>query len=247
MKPIKNIILACGVLALGCTSCEIDNYDAPDAGICGTLIDSETGAPVYTEQPDGARIVLLDKSYDNPVPLKFWVKADGTFRNVALFSGKWGVYPDEGPFFPVEEQTVTLKGITEHNFTVTPYLQVNVTDIAYGEPGSAEVTVSYTIRRSTTPEGMSIGSKTIAEARVLCNVRPVVSCQNSGYIEANSVSKVLSRSTDASVESKVYSDKLPGLESGKTYYVRVAALSSCSYNSSLKRYNYTEIMEITAP
>lgn len=55
-----NLIYAVLPLLMLATSCEIDNYDAPDAGIYGTLLDSETGTPVYTEQPDGCRIELLD-------------------------------------------------------------------------------------------------------------------------------------------------------------------------------------------
>ncbi|MBO5297587.1 MAG: DUF3823 domain-containing protein [Candidatus Homeothermus sp.] len=247
MKNIKSLIVIFSVIILGCQACGIDNYDEPNAGIYGTLIDSETGEAVQTEQPDGARIELMDLAYDNPIPLQFWVKADGTFRNVALFNGKYDVRPYEGPFFPVEAETVTLNGVTKHDFNVTPYLKVKVENIEYGEAGSADVTISYTIKRSTTPAGMEIGTKTISEARVLCNIYPVVSCYNGCFLENCSSTKVLSRSTDTSIEEKVYSDKIKGLESGKKYYVRVAALSSCSYNKSLKRYNYTEVMEITAP
>lgn len=247
MKNIKTILFSSIFLLVGCVSCGIDNYDAPNAGIYGTLISSEDGEPVYTEQPDGARIELLDQGYANPTPLQFWVKADGTFRNVALFNGNYKVTPKEGPFFPVEAEGVTLNGVTKHDFTVTPYLNIHVESIEYGEPGSAEVTVNYTIKRSQTPEGLEIGTKTIAESRLLCNIYPVVSCNNGCYIENNSTTKVLSRSSDKSIEEKVYSDKVKDLESGKTYYIRVAALSSCDYNKSLKRYNYTEVMEIVAP
>ena len=51
---MKKISLILAIFPLLMTSCfELDNYDAPDAGIDGTLIDIETGSPVYTEQPDG--------------------------------------------------------------------------------------------------------------------------------------------------------------------------------------------------
>ena len=245
MKKTKLIF---AILPLLMSSCfELDNYDAPNAGIDGTLIDVETGDTICTEQPDGCRIELMDLSYENPTPLQFWAKADGTFRNVALFSGYYDVTPTEGPFFPAEAERVHLEGVTKHDFKVTPYLRINIEDIVYGEPGSAEVTVKYTIKRATTPEGMTIGKKTIAEARLLCNIYPVVCCYNGGFIENNSSTKILSRSTDASIESRVYEDQVKNLESGKTYYIRVAALSSCDYNSSLQRYNYTPVIEIVAP
>ena len=67
----KNILFV--LLTVLLSSCfELDNYDAPNAGINGSLIDSETGEVVYTEQPDGCRIKLLDLGYKDPTPLYFW-------------------------------------------------------------------------------------------------------------------------------------------------------------------------------
>ena len=78
MKKTKLIF---AILPLLMSSCfELDNYDAPNAGIDGALIDVETGDTICTEQPDGCRIELMDLSYENPTPLQFWAKADGTFR-----------------------------------------------------------------------------------------------------------------------------------------------------------------------
>ena len=111
---MKKISLIFAIFPLLMTSCfQLDNYDAPDAGIDGTLIDIE----------------LMDLSYENPTPLQFWAKADGTFRNVALFSGDYDVTPTEGPFFPVEAERVHLKGVTKHDFKVTPFLKVNIEEI----------------------------------------------------------------------------------------------------------------------
>lgn len=43
----KNILFV--LLTVLLSSCfELDNYDAPNAGINGSLIDSETGEVVYT-------------------------------------------------------------------------------------------------------------------------------------------------------------------------------------------------------
>ena len=121
----KNILFV--LLTVLLSSCfELDNYDAPNAGINGSLIDSETGEVVYTEQPDGCRIKLLDLGYKDPTPLYFWAKANGTFRNVALFGGDYKVSPIEGPFFPVAEEELTLKGVTDHNFKVTPKLVIKL-------------------------------------------------------------------------------------------------------------------------
>ena len=62
-----------------------------------------------------------------------------------------------------------------------------------------------------------------------------------------SVKKTLSRTSDETIESKDQEITLDKLKSGVKYYLRLAALSSCSYNSTLKRYNYSEIFEFVAP
>lgn len=243
---MKTNILLLTLLTTLLSACfELDNYDAPNAGINGSLTDSETGEAIYTEQPDGYRIKLLDMGYKDPTPLYFWGKADGTFRNVALFGGTYKVTPIDGPFFPVSEEEVKLKGITDHNFKVIPYLKIKKIDVIPGEAG--KVTVKFSLKRSATPSGMAVEEKTIAEAWVLCNTIPVVSYYNGGYNANLSVKEDLGSISDETIESADRQITLDKLESGVKYYLRLAALSSCSYNSTLKRYNYSEIFEFVAP
>ena len=224
-------------------SCELDNYDAPNAGIDGALIDTETGDTVYTEQPDGCQIRLMDLGYSDPTPLDFWAKADGTFRNVALFSGEYSIYPYQGPVFPVDGDTIKLKGVTKHDFKVTPYLRVKIVDYQLEE---GKITLNYTIQRGTPPAGMTIGSKTISDLQILTNTQPIVSIYNGGYISDLVVKRTLSRTSDKSLEENVQTSTVKGLQSGQKYYLRIAALSSCSYNQSLKRYNYSKMIEFVA-
>lgn len=244
---MKKYILILFVVPFLLHSCfDVDNYDSPDAGIYGTLIDSELKTPVYTEQPDGCRIELYDLSYENPTPLKFWAKADGTFRNVALFSGEYKVTPIEGAFFPVKTEQVRLNGVTQHDFTVTPFLQLEVVDLVKGDAGSGIVTVKYKVKRSITPEGIELEQKTIAEVWILCNTAPIVSYSNSGYKEEISYKKEFSRTSDANIENTVYENQIPNLVSGQKYYMRLAGRSTTASNT-LKRMNYTQTVEFVAP
>jgi hypothetical protein len=240
---MKKIFFSFLALTMALASCDIDNYDAPDAGIYGYLIDAESGDTVYTEQPDGAHIRLMDMGYQNPTPLDFWAKADGSFRNVALFSGSYKAYPYEGPFFPVEEETVVLKGITHHDFKVVPFIKVHITSVTQKD---SSLVVNYTLMRSETPEGMTMSRKSISEVQVLINTHPIVSIYNGGFTEGLVKKRILSRTSDAILESTEQSTAVPGIKPGQKYYVRVAALSNNQYNSALKRYNYSKIVEFTA-
>lgn len=224
----------------------IDNYEAPNAKIEGNLINVETGEPMQTEQPDGCRIRLDDLSYENPVPLYFWVMSSGHYRNKALFEGEYSVSPTDGAFFPVEPKVVKLDENTNIDFEVVPFLQVDLQKVELGESGSGEAKVIFTIKRSQTPVGIDLESKTIAEAFILCCEYPVVSYYNGGYNQDNSVQRIFSRTSDSKIETTVYEQEIPNLSSGKTYYVRIAGRSSTSYNP-LKRYNYSETIKFVAP
>ena len=56
------------------------------------------------------------------------MRQDGSYSNSKLFAGTYRMIPLEGAFYPydVEGETVELKNgkMTERNFTVTPYLEV---------------------------------------------------------------------------------------------------------------------------
>ena len=53
----------------------------------------------------------------------------------------------------------------------------------------------------------------------------------------------LSAIPDEDILDTEFTDTITGLESGKTYYVRVAAKT----NNSNNKYNYSEIIQITVP
>ncbi|MDR1863941.1 MAG: DUF3823 domain-containing protein [Bacteroidales bacterium] len=134
MKIIKyiSIVLCC----LTAASCEIDNYDGPDATIQGSIYDHR-GQPLEVNQ--GAGIIRMREiswakdsaSYVAPQTLK--VQQDGTYRHTKWFSGTYRMLPYSGAFFPYDDQLkdaddagelVEIKGSVTKDFTVTPYLTV---------------------------------------------------------------------------------------------------------------------------
>ena len=68
MKHLFPILLGCAVL-LGPVSCmKIDNFDAPDAQVSGTIIDVTTGKPFLTDHGTNS-IRIWEMSYStNPTP-----------------------------------------------------------------------------------------------------------------------------------------------------------------------------------
>ena len=138
MKFIKFFIYPalCVLFCLIFTSCEIDNYDAPECTIQGVVFD-------HLNQPfqvnHGAEIIRIrelswakdDDTYIANRTLR--VQQDGTYRNTKIFKGTYRLLPRAGAFFPYDDvngddddagELVEISGTTTQNFTVTPFLTI---------------------------------------------------------------------------------------------------------------------------
>ncbi|GHT09589.1 hypothetical protein FACS189432_01360 [Bacteroidia bacterium] len=135
MKKLINyiILLFCSLFVV---SCEIDNYDGPDATIQGTVYD-HLGQPLQVNH--GSEIIRMRElswakdstSYIGNQTLK--VQQDGTYRHTKWFSGTYRMLPRAGAFYPYDDalkdgddagELVEIKGTATKDFTVTPYLTI---------------------------------------------------------------------------------------------------------------------------
>ena len=215
-------------LVMVASSCsKIDNYDGPNAGISGTITDNSTNAALQSEQPNGYRIRLIEDGY--PVPLDFWGKADGTFKNTQLFADKYKVIPTQGPFLMPDTQVVNIGGQTIVNFTVTPFMTIKASAPTVV---SKSVIVKYTITKPAQISDDIVRCITMA-AKV-----PAVSNSVNDY----NVGHDLSGMIYADIASAQFSDTLKNLPSG-TLYVRVGGRTS----NGQGKYNYSEVFTVTIP
>lgn len=207
-----------------------DNYEQPNAGIKGTITDA-SNQPLLTEQPNGAKIRLLELKYNNPTPIDFWVKADGTFENSNIFSGKYKVLPVEGPFFPVDTLVLDINGLTTANFKVIPFLTITASAVI----SAGSITITYQIAQT------KIGAK-ITQSKSVLSAYPTVS---NTINEKTAPARDFTSISDATVLSTTFTDNIQttGLVSGQTYYVRIAAKTA----NALGKYNYSPIMTIKIP
>jgi hypothetical protein len=122
---------------LCCHSCEVDNYDGPDAQIAGRIID-HNGNLLRTEPGSSNMRIRMDElswakgdTSIAVIPRYLNVKIDGTYVNTKIFSGTYRMLPVEGAFYPYDEDeadTIDIKGSVTKDFVVTPYLDVNWVD-----------------------------------------------------------------------------------------------------------------------
>jgi hypothetical protein len=137
MKNFNNYI-AFLLIPLFVASCEIDNYEGPDATIQGTVFDDQTNAPLQVDHGSGI-IRMREVSWAKGDPDAFIgnqtlkVQQGGTYRNTKWFSGEYLMLPHNGAFYPYDDENrdldnagelVKISGTTTKDFTVTPYLSV---------------------------------------------------------------------------------------------------------------------------
>lgn len=153
-KILLYIVFVVGVLSF--VSCELDNYDGPNATFKGAFIDNVTGDTVQSDIIDGAKIQLIEMGYENPPTQFFTVKADGTFMDKMMFANTYVVLPiPNGNFVPqLEADTIQIEGVTTYNFDVQPYIRIKDASITVE---GAKVTAKFKLERTTPSKVKEIG------------------------------------------------------------------------------------------
>ena len=123
----SSIFAMMAILLASVTSCEKDNYDAPDSSIFGSFIDEETGQLVEQDIYNGTVIEYVEEGYSTTETMV--VKNDGTYRNNLMFSANYTMTPVRGNFEPLEPRQVRGSGATQVDFLVKPYLRLEDVEI----------------------------------------------------------------------------------------------------------------------
>lgn len=234
------ICLILSVLSLaGFTSCESDNYDAPEETFRGAFIDKVTKEPFQTAIGNtGIRIRMMEYSWsDTPQPYDFNCMMDGTFNNNKIFAGNYGIIP-EGAFVPLDEEVMDIKGTVEKTFEVEPLLRLEW----LGEPvvnadGTAEVKVKIT-RGTDNPAYQ----QPIEEAWLFVSETSYAG----DFSFSNRFSTQLAGAAVSGLLDKELTIRTKGQfpEYSRKFFLRVGARTTMKF-SGTNRYNYTTVKEIT--
>ena len=116
-------------MALTLSSCELLNYEGPDAQFHGAIIDEETGDTIPQDIIDGSVIDYVEQGFEIPEIQRLIFKVDGTFRNNLMFSADYKMNPSRGNFYPPDTLDIHInKGDNKYDFLAIPYARImNVT------------------------------------------------------------------------------------------------------------------------
>ncbi len=174
MKKIIHTSIFFAILSFFLMSCEndIDNYDAPNGGIRGTIFDATTNEPIPlpVQGETGIMINLFEQNTGATEAVNFRAKQDGTYQHSKVFNCEYKVVVD-GPFVDKCEGIVTVKGQTQFDLSATPYSRINASATVASDN---KVTINYSAITTD-------ASFTIDEVSLMWNFAPGVDVHGSNY------------------------------------------------------------------
>lgn len=257
-----------GLATISVNSCKIDNYDEPAETIKGKVVDAATGELVLTDQgSEGTRIRLRELSWkETKVPdnFDFFCMKEGIFQNTKVFKGRYNVRID-GAFIPLVRQTtagdtiadegkyIDIKGVTEVEFKVQPFLKIEWV----GEPtvSAGKITATIKVTRAVSPADfkakitpMGIYNDNllnVTDVRLFVSQVPYV-----GYREwDNRYTKQIDypgNSFEALLGQPITITTNGVIPAGRTVFIRAAARINFA-TENIKRHNYNVAKRVDIP
>lgn len=230
MKTINTIrFAAMAVLtALAFISCELDNYDGPNASISGVVRDIETGDPIQQDISNGSNIIFVEHGFENPEEQRMIFKVNGEYTNKLMFSGVYDFYFNESNFVK-PEKIVDYKiksGDNKLDFEVLPYIRVSdVTVQKSGDKIIAKFKITPTVDNNVREVGLFGHTDFIVGAQY---------AHDRATASVNQAFKGEAREFTLEMGTNQF-------KQGKEYYFRVGAIIDVP-NS---RYNYAPSVKLT--
>jgi len=224
MKTKINLLLAiaCTFILSSCLN-ELDNFDAPDGGIKGRILDAQTNEPIPLpfQGSTGVIINMHELNTNATKSVDFYAKDDGSFENSQLFNSEYRIVVN-GPFVDKCESTVNVKGQTEIELKATPYSRIQASAATSGK----KVTITYKVNPTNT-------SYTVSEVYGYWNFAPGVDDGGANY-----AGKVTVNQLEGTIEfdlsnNDTYTSNLHKIQSnGNKIYVRIGAKTEGVVNYS---------------
>jgi len=224
MKKIYLFITTIGIM-LGASGCvnELDNYDAPNGGIKGRILDAETNEPIPlpVQGSTGTIINLFELNTDATMSVDFYAKHDGSYEHAQVFNGDYNVVVN-GPFVDSCEGNITIKGQTTFDLKATPYTRINASASASG----TDVSIQYNVVKTD-------NSYTVSEVYGYWNFAPGVDNGSANYAGKVTVNEISGTITFNLANDSNYKNNLHKIKSnGNKIYVRIGAKTGSAINYS---------------
>lgn len=267
-KLLQYIIFSIPVLYF--VSCsKPDNYAEPSETIKGKIVDVKTGELVLTDQgSEGTRIRLRELSWkETPTPDNFDFKCmkEGVYQNTKVFAGTYNVRID-GAFIPLvrlnnkgdtianESKTVEIKGVTEVDFQVQPFLKIEWVEKPTVSNGVIKAKVKVTrgvsredFRAKIEPMGnYNDNFLNVTDIQFMVSESPFVGYRTTYNDNRRKAYEYSGNSFESLLGTPIEVTHNGTIQSGRTVFVRAAARINYA-TEGIRRWNYNEAIRVDVP
>jgi hypothetical protein len=244
----KLILLFVGICLAGLLgSCELDNYEMPDAQVFGVIKDAETGEPIeqeYGYSGDAVSLEVIEYGYAIRSPQGWKVMRSGEYRNNLVFSGTYDIILHKGNFIPLDtiKSYQIVKGENKLDFSVTPNIRihdVNIEKAANAITGTFKLEYAHAAGKISEIALFCQGDMNPSNSFNLSNRKVDVSDRGLDF-----VSKATYANEQFTVSIDLSSDEGKRLQSGRSYFFRVGAKPTGLGGGIPERYNYSKVVEV---
>lgn len=265
MTKILYSALICLSAIVGFSSCKRDNYIEPQETLRGRVVDAATGELVLTDQgSEGTRVRLRELSWketDVPDNFDFFCMKEGIFQNTKVFAGHYNVRID-GAFIPLvrrnnsgdtladETKYIDIKGVTEVEFKVQPFLKLEWV----GEPtvNNGKITATVKVTRAVSPSdfkekiepigGYDSSMLNVTDVRLFVSQVPYVGFREWDNRYSTEVD-YSGNSFEALLGQPVTITTQGVIPAGRKVFIRAAARINYA-TENIRRHNYNEAISV---
>lgn len=246
MGKIKYIIAGISAACM-MVSCELDNFDGPDAQVYGAVIDAETDELIQQEigtSGDAASVQVIEYGYAIRKVQQWKLMLNGEYRNNLVFSGTYDIIMNNGNFVKLD----TIKGYQFHkgenklDFRVIPNIRIKEASVK-----KVDNAIAATCK-------LQYGHGTGKVEKIALFAQSDKNPSNSfnlAHVEANIEGDDVNFENNSLNATKVFtlildlnSDEGKKLKAGQKYFFRIGALPKNLGEGIQAKYNYSSVFEV---
>jgi len=242
MKKIPYLFLLACFVSLIMSSCEIDNYDGPNATITGKFLDKKTGELVGTDITNGNSIGVYELGWKTEAKQTWNIDNTGTYTNNLVFASNYRIEFTNTNFYPfVVNDFVIKEGDNTYDFTVTPYLRVVNPAITY-DASTKTVKATFNLEAGGTDVKLSEIRLFAFTDKWVGNYVKFAITSSTCYMKPPAVSTTIDPATQFTLTMDVAAN--PTLfKTTRDYYFRIGALATVP-NVGTVRHNYSPLVKL---
>ncbi len=248
MKKYKYII-SITLMMLAMSSCELDNFDGPNAAVFGGIYDKDTGKLIEQEigtKGESSKLTVIEYGYSTRNPQGWRIQTTGEYRNNLVFSGTYDIILNKGNFIALD----TLKkykigrGNNKLDFHVTPNIRIKSPKVE--KVGGKIVATCKLEFANPVATGLieSLGLYAQADrfpGKYFNKVNKTISLESEGLSFAN---KSTYASRTFTVELDLTNGDGASLTPGRTYFFRIGATPKNLGEGIIALPNYSPVVSI---